>query len=70
MTGLPGGTGTSAGVTAEKCGDGEQASENQGGGADRPGSTGEEGAGVHCAGASGTAVGKHERVKVLPPAIF
>lgn len=28
MTGLPGGTGTSAGVTAEKCGDGEQASEN------------------------------------------
>lgn len=60
FAGLPGGAGASAGVAAEERGDGEQVSESQGGGADGPEPTGEEGAGGHCAGAAGTTVRMHE----------
>lgn len=59
VAGLPGGAGAPARVTAEECGDREQVSESQGGGTNGPGPTGEEGAGGHRAGATGTTVRVH-----------
>lgn len=60
VAGLPGGAGAPAGVAAEECGDGQQVSESQGGGADAPESTGEERAGGHRSRAAGTTVRKHK----------
>lgn len=54
--GLLGGAGAPAGVPAEECGDGEQAFESKGGGADGPEPEGEERAGGHCTRAAGTTV--------------
>lgn len=63
VAGLPGGAGASARVAAEERGDGEQVSESQGGGADGPEPTGEEGAGGHRAGAAGTTVRMHKNTR-------
>lgn len=60
VAGLPGGAGAPAGVAAEERGDGEQVSESQGGRADGPEPAGEEGAGGHRAGATGTTVRKRK----------
>lgn len=56
VAGLPGGAGASAGVAAKERGNGEQASESQGGGADGPDPAGEEGAGGRRARAASTTV--------------
>lgn len=65
IAGLPGGAGAPAGVAAEECGDGEQVSESQGGGAYSPEPTGEEGAGSHCVGTAGTTVRQHTYTQTL-----